>query len=122
MSEHEEILFKGPKGDKGDRGMPSGQRRAIVYLFVLNVALFVVLGLGLVHYVRASQASQVREQAAQRRAAAMIEAKICTDVATMALIKPPAGPPATNPSRAYEQAEHRAWTGLVQGIGCKRTP
>jgi hypothetical protein len=65
------------------------------------------------------QAGQRHEEAVQRRQGQMIEHKICQDVTTMAAILPPAGPPAVNPSRAYEQAEHRAWSGLVLAIGCK---
>jgi hypothetical protein len=58
-------------------------------------------------------------QAAQRRAGELIEEKICTDVGTMAQLAPPAGDPASNPSRAYEQAEHRAWQGLYAGLDCR---
>jgi hypothetical protein len=39
VSEDTEAMYKGPKGDKGDRGMPAGQRRAIIYLFA--VAFFI---------------------------------------------------------------------------------
>lgn len=57
-------------------------------------------------------------QNAQRRQGELIEAKICKDVGTMAAISPPAGNPAANPSRAFEQAEARAWQGLVSDLGC----
>ena len=62
------------------------------------------------------------QQAAQRRAGGQVEKAICTDVGTMAGIPPPAGAAAANPSRAYEQAEHRAWSGLVRGLDCKHVP
>ena len=114
---------KGDKGERGERGMPAGQRRAIVYLFVLNFVLFVVLGLGLLHYVHTSEADQraqtAEQQAVQRRAGALVEKALCADVGTMAAIRPPPGAAAANPSRAYEQAEHRAWSGLLGAIGCK---
>jgi hypothetical protein len=61
-----------------------------------------------------------QEQAAQRKAGLLIEAAICTDMGTMAKIPPPAGAASSNPSRAYEQDEHRAWAGLYSGLGCKR--
>jgi hypothetical protein len=61
-----------------------------------------------------------QEQAAQRKAGLLIEEAICTDMGTMAKIPPPAGNPAANPSRSYEDAEHRAWAGLYSGLGCKR--
>jgi len=71
----------------------------------------------------ASQArQQKREQAAQRAAGLLVEEKLCTDLGTMAKIPPPAGPAETNPSRAYEQAESRAWHGLVTGLDCKQIP
>jgi hypothetical protein len=58
----------------------------------------------------------------QRRAAELTEKSLCADVGTMAAIPAPAGAAAANPSRAYEQAEHRAWAGLVIAIGCKGKP
>lgn len=70
-------------------------------------------------YVGSYKTSQARLQAAQGRAGAAVEAKICTDVVTMSALKPPTGAASSNPSRAYEQAEHRAWRGLVVAIGCK---
>jgi len=57
---------------------------------------------------------------ARARQGAVIEAKLCHDIGTMAALQPPSGPAAANPSRAYEQAEHQAWMGLVQDIGCKQ--
>lgn len=106
---------KGDKGEKGQRGLPQGQARAIVYMFLLCIALFIVLGAGLFHYIHANQA-------AQQSAGFQVERKLCADVATMSAIQPPAGATAANPSRAYEQAEHRAWAGLVIALGCKETP
>jgi hypothetical protein len=107
---------RGPKGDKGDkgvRGLTSKTAQAIVFLFLLA---FVTAGFSLlltVHYVNAYQASQ-------RRQGEMIERAICTDIGTMAAIPAPTGNPAANPSRAYEQAESRAWSGLYVGLGCRR--
>jgi hypothetical protein len=56
------------------------------------------------------------EQAEQARAGAALEKALCSDVGTMAAIPAPAGNPAANPSRAYEQAEHRAWAGLDHDV------
>jgi hypothetical protein len=102
---------KGPKGDKGDQGekgasrLPVVQARAVVYLFVLNFALFLVLGAALFHYVHAYQSGQARDQAAQRKAGQVIEHALCATFGELALNKPPAGNPATNPSRAYDQRQ-----------------
>jgi hypothetical protein len=62
------------------------------------------------------------QQAAQRRAGALIEQKLCTDLGTMAQIPPPAGPAAANPSRAYDRATNRAWRGLFTDLRCGRLP
>lgn len=71
------------------------------------------------HNQAAQQANFRHEQAAQRRQGEAIERKLCADLSTMAAIPPPSGSAAANPSRAYEDAEHRAWAGLETGIGCK---
>jgi hypothetical protein len=61
------------------------------------------------------------EQSAAQKAGLLIEKAICTDMGTMARIPPPEGSAAANPSRAYEQDEHRAWEGLFDGLGCRKT-
>lgn len=84
-----------------------------------NVLALVVIVLGLgganllwtAHVVNANQS-------AQRNAGSVVERKLCQDIGTMAALQPPGGPAYANPSRAYEQAEHQAWTGLFQAIGC----
>jgi hypothetical protein len=61
------------------------------------------------------------EQAAAQKGGLLIEKAICLDMGTMAAIPPPAGAGASNPSRAYERAEHRAWQGLFDGLRCGKT-
>lgn len=54
----EQIAVPGPKGDKGDaggRGLPRIQARAIVYLFLLNLALIIVGYLFVAHLVRGQE-------------------------------------------------------------------
>jgi hypothetical protein len=68
--------------------------------------------------LRATNVRLIAEQRAAQKAGLVIEERICLDMSTMANIPPPAGPAAANPSRAYEQDEHRAWAGLVNGLGC----
>ena len=84
-----------------------------VFLTVLVVALSGASYAGIVH-------QEAVQQAAQRRQGAQIEKALCADLGTMAAIRPPAGNPKTNPSRAYEQDEHRAWAGLTRDLGCQR--
>ena len=64
-------------------------------------------------------AAQHREQAAAQRAAALIEQKLCLSLGRLAALRPPAGNPADNPSRAFEQAQHAILAGLGPDIGCK---
>lgn len=61
------------------------------------------------------------QQAASQKAGLLIEKAICLDMGTMAAIPPPAGAGPSNPSRTYEQAEHRAWQGLYDGLRCGKT-
>lgn len=58
------------------------------------------------------------QQAAQQKIAQEEVQALCKDIGTMAAIQPPSGSPQSNPSRAYEQAEHNAWTGLFTSIRC----
>ena len=125
----------GERGRTGTAGISAGAKRAIIALLVL---VLIVGGgnlwatYGLTQSTKASlsqqqkqyEAGQRREQAeqraAQQKAGLLVETKLCTDLGTMARIPAPSGAAAANPSRAYEQAEHRAWQGLVNGLECNR--
>jgi hypothetical protein len=107
----------GTKGDKGDRGapgrgLPAGQRRAIVYLFLANFILTVIICAAFVRYVDSSQA-------AARRQGLVIEEKICATMGRLAANKPPAGNPVTNPSRGYDQRNHQILDQLGPDLGCR---
>lgn len=114
----------GAKGDKGDRGekgtcgLPPGQARAVVYLFVLGVVLFVVLGVALFHYVHAYQGAQAQEQAQAHRQGQLIERKLCQTFDQLASNKAPAGNPLTNPSRAFDQRQHAILAQVAPDLGC----
>jgi hypothetical protein len=90
------------------------------------VALVLVMGganlLASRQYLDSYKAGQARQQAAQRATGILLEQKLCLDLGTMAGIPAPPGAAAANPSRAYEQAESRAWKGLYSGLGCSRVP
>lgn len=114
---------RGEKGDAGARGLTSKTARSIVALFLLAFLLAAANFVFTAHYVRSQQAAaraqQAAQQAVQRRAGELVERALCTDLGTMARIPPPAGNPAQNPSRSYEQAEARAWRGLVRVLDCR---
>lgn len=104
---------------------PGSPGRALAWTIICVLAAVLLLG-GYFTWFEAHTNSQLQatnaklraEQEASQKAGLLIEQRICLDMGTMAKIPPPAGPPAANPSRAYEQDEHRAWEGLVTGLGC----
>jgi hypothetical protein len=67
----------------------------------------------------AIQAAQHREQVMQQQAGAVVIGKLCLTFGKLAALKPPAGNPATNPSRAFEQREHATLVQLGTDLGCK---
>jgi hypothetical protein len=58
------------------------------------------------------------QRAAQQRAAAALEVKLCTTFGRLAALKPPAGDPATNPSRAFDDNLHVTLDQLGTDFGC----
>ena len=114
---------QGNRGERGTAGLSSPVRLALVFLFALSVIL---AGLNLfwtAHEVHASQAAiqsaQHREQVSQQRAGAVLGQKLCTTFGRLAALKPPAGDPKTNPSRAYLQGQHDTLAQLGTDLGCK---
>jgi hypothetical protein len=59
------------------------------------------------------------EQASARRQGLIVEQKICSTMRSLAVLKPPAGSPVGNPSRAYEQQLHAALDQLGPDLGCR---
>ena len=58
-------------------------------------------------------------KAQQQKQSRLIDQKLCTTFGKMAALKPPAGNPKLNPSRAYEQGEHAILDQLGTDLGCK---
>ena len=69
--------------------------------------------------VHADRAAQHREQVAQQRAGAVLGEKLCTTFGKLAALKPPAGDPRKNPSRAYDQESHATLVQLGTDLGCR---
>lgn len=110
---------QGNRGAKGADGLSHPLRRALVFLFVLAALLAAGSLFWTSHEVRASQAAQQREQAAQQRAGVALGDKLCITFSRLAALQPPAGDPAKNPSRAYDQELHATLDELGTDLGCK---
>ena len=120
---------QGEKGDRGEQGEPGAAglsrpvRRALVYMFAFAVVLSALSLFWINHAVHASQvaiqAAQRREQVMQQRQGAAIEEKLCITFGRLAALKPPAGDPTKNPSRAYEDELHVTLDELGTDLGCK---
>ena len=72
--------------------------------------------------VQSAAAAQHREQAAQRKQGEQELRTLCTTFGKAAGLKPPAGNPHTNPSRAYLQGQHVVWTAVVADLHCTKGP
>ena len=70
--------------------------------------------------VQSAAAAQKREQAAQRRQGEQELRTLCTTFGKAAALRPPAGDPRTNPSRAYLQGQHVVWTAVVADLHCRK--
>jgi hypothetical protein len=142
MSEANERLPVGPRGvqgrqgERGERGLSRRVRWSIVVLFAINflgaggnllwTAYEVNSATAAQHQQQASQQRlAAQQQAAQRAQGAALERKLCTTLEPftgLAALKPPAGNPADNPARAFEQALVVKLAPLAQlgpDLGCK---
>lgn len=111
-----------PAGLPVPRGTVLARRTLRSVAFLVLLALLVA-GANLLwtsHAVNAYQSSQRQQAAAQQHQGAMIEAKLCQTLDRLAALRPPAGNPRTNPSRAFDQQVHATLDELGPDIGCKR--
>ena len=126
-----EARFRGAKGERGERGetdtdgpqgsagvIPPRIRRAFAYLLLLALALAAANLFWSWHLTTESQAAQRSAQAMAHRQSAVVERKICTTMRELAALRPPAGNPAANPSRAYDQRLHATLDQLGADLGC----
>lgn len=93
---------------------------AIIFLFALNLALAGANLLWTAHAVTAVRHQFAVQAAVERGRGAMVEHKICLTLHRLAALKPPAGNPETNPSRAYAQEQHRTLSELAPDLGCPK--
>lgn len=125
-----EMRYRGPQGERGERGMPGTMfnrsiARSVVFLFLLAVSLSVVCLFWISHAENSAQAAlkrlEQKQQQEQQQAGALVVQKLCATLGKLAALKPPAGSAVNNPSRAYEQHLHATLDGLGPDIGCPRT-
>lgn len=126
MSEHDErVAVQGPAGPQGEEGkqgktgLSTPVRRALVFLFVLCVALGAFNLIWSAHQQNDYEVSLRASHAAHLRADQMMIDKLCLTFGKLGDLKPPAGNPATNPSRAYDQETHATLIQLGTDLGCK---
>jgi hypothetical protein len=111
---------QGERGERGERGLSRLQGRAVVVLFLLAVFPGAAGWFWWVHQADVNAAAQRQEQLSQQRQGELLEDKLCTTFGKLASLKPPAGNPATNPSRAFDQNQHALLVQLGPDLGCKQ--
>lgn len=113
-------------------GRPRGERppgRPLGLALICVLVAVAALAAYLTWYVHSSQdalraqqqaflTAQHQERAAQQKQAALIDEKLCTTLGRLAALRPPAGDPEANPSRAYDQSLHEVLSGLGPDIEC----
>jgi hypothetical protein len=106
---------QGNQGNQGERGQLSTlsqvQGRAVVVLFLIGVMVGMANLFWTAHEVNATAAWQHRQDQA-------VAQKLCTTFGKLAVLQPPPGNPATNPSRAYDQELHSTLDELGTDLGC----
>ena len=83
-----------------------------VAVAIASIVLALALNAGFTYW------SIGNSQAQQRQQGAAVERKLCTTLAHLAALKPPAGNPARNPSRAFDQSLHATLDQLGPDLGC----
>lgn len=104
---------KGDPGEPGRAGLSPAVRRALVFLFTLSLIISMGDLFWNAHQVNASRAANHHQNEVTQR-------KICTAVIALAVLQPPAGDPAANPSRAYLQGLHARFTAISSALGCEQ--
>ena len=121
-----DLVKEGP-GLTCPAGLPVPRGTVLTRWTLRSVAALVLLGLLVTganllwtaHAVRSFQSAQQQQGAAQRRQGELVEERLCTTLDRLTALKPPAGSPQRNPSRAFEQELHATLDELGPDLGCK---
>lgn len=81
---------------------------------VLAAVVMLLLAANLLFTARYVSATRAHEQ----RQGQIVQHKICATLSKLAALQPPAGNPASNPSRGYEQELHATLDQLGPDLGC----
>ena len=114
-----DLIKEGP-GLTCPAGLPVPRGTVLTRSALRSVAILVLLSLLVTganllftaHEVNASRTTQQRQ-------GQLVEQKLCSTLGKLAALRPPAGNPKTNPSRAFEDNLHATLDGLGPDIGCK---
>lgn len=111
---------QGKQGEQGKAGLSIPVRRALVFMFTLFLLLSAANFLWAARQQHAYEASLKASHAAHERADQMVIDRLCLTFGKLGALEPPAGNPATNPSRAYDQETHATLVQLGTDLGCKQ--
>lgn len=88
-------------------------------IVVLAIVVAVLINAGFSFWlVESNNSAMAAQQRASQRAGARIEAELCHTFESLYADKPPAGNPATNPSRAYLQELHARLGEVPPDLKC----
>lgn len=109
---------QGKQGEQGKTGLSIPVRRAFVFLFALCLLLNGVNFLWSARQQHGYEASLQASHAAHQRADQLMVDKLCLTFGELGALKPPAGDPAKNPARGYDQELHATLIQLGTDVGC----
>lgn len=110
---------QGKQGEQGRTGLSISVRRGLVFLVALCLLLSGANFLWSARQQHGYEASLQASHAAHQRADQLMIDKLCLTFGRLGALTPPAGNPATNPSRAYDQELHMTLVQLGVDLGCK---
>lgn len=100
------------------RGMARVVVVILVLVLVMGAAALISSYWENQHYEKQLSAQIASQQSSQDANRKLILDKLCSTLTGLAEIKAPAGDPATNPSRAFEQAQQKKLAELSSDLGC----
>lgn len=89
-------------------------------LAALCAVVVILLALGGSYLVTNARIDQTL--ANQAHQSATFEGQLCNTLNSLKALKPPAGNPATNPSRAFDVNQHVVLSQLAADLGCPAIP